>query len=407
MIRAPTHDRNLDPALTLGLAAILHAACSGSDLAIVWEGLVKRLDRNPGDAASLMDLSMVLQAAGHAEHAQTVQAAALNLRRCYHRPYGSADGPKVLAILAPGDFMANTPIDFLLQGTNLDLWLTYVDVEGRLAETPDHDVAFLAISESACNNALLERLRPTLAAWPLPLVNGAPEVIARLTRDGAHAILAGAPGLLHPVTMRVSRGSLLACGSYGRGLDSLLPEGRLPILIRPVDTHAGNGLERLESASDLAAYLGRHADETFYLSPFVEYASADGLYRKQRIAFIDGHAYPVHLATSEHWMVHYLSAGMSGHPRRRLEEAGWMASFDDSFARRHAAAFEALHQRLGLDYFGIDCAEAPDGRLLLFEVDVAMAVHDLDPASTFPYKKPVIRRLFDAFCRMLQDRAAR
>ncbi len=74
-----------------------------------------------------------------------------------------------------------------------------------------------------------------------------------------------------------------------------------------------------------------------------------------------------------------------------------MAGFDDGFARRHAQAFAALHRSVGLDYFGIDCAEAPDGRLLVFEVDTAMIVHDMDDADLFPYKQPAMRRLFDGF----------
>lgn len=83
-----------------------------------------------------------------------------------------------------------------------------------------------------------------------------------------------------------------------------------------------------------------------------------------------------------------------------------MRDFDSVFALRHAAAFEALHRHFGLDYFGIDCAEMPDGRLLLFEADVAMIVHDLDPSGTFPYKKPAMRRLFDAFAAMVRARAS-
>ena len=60
-------------------------------------------------------------------------------------------------------------------------------------------------------------------------------------------------------------------------------------------------------------------------------------------------------------MVHYLSAGMATSPEKRAVEAKWMATFDDDFAARHAAAFEAQYRHMGLDYFGIDCAELPDG----------------------------------------------
>jgi hypothetical protein len=106
-------------------------------------------------------------------------------------------------------------------------------------------------------------------------------------------------------------------------------------------------------------------------------------------------------------MVHYLSAGMAGDAGKRAEEARFMASFDTDFAARHQAAFASLHRRTELDYFAIDCAELPDGRLLLFEADVAMIVHDLDSESLYPYKKPAMARLFAAFQAALSAAAAR
>ena len=84
-----------------------------------------------------------------------------------------------------------------------------------------------------------------------------------------------------------------------------------------------------------------------------------------------------------------------------------MANFDSDFAVRHARAFDALHRRLGLDYFAIDCAELADGRLLLFEADVAMIVHSMDPESVFPYKKEAMSKLFAAFEDALTRRVAR
>ena len=75
----------------------------------------------------------------------------------------------------------------------------------------------------------------------------------------------------------------------------------------------------------------------------------------------------------------------------------------DAFASRHAVAFEAINEKIGLDYLGIDCAETPDGRLLIFEVDSCMIVHALDPVDVYGYKQKPIHRLFDAFYEMLLD----
>lgn len=35
--------------------------------------------------------------------------------------------------------------------------------------------------------------------------------------------------------------------------------------------------------------------------------------------------------------------------------------------------------------------------MLVFEADVAMIVHDMDSEVIFPYKKPVMRKLFKVF----------
>ncbi|HMK67167.1 MAG TPA: hypothetical protein VK433_01370, partial [Stellaceae bacterium] len=131
----------------------------------------------------------------------------------------------------------------------------------------------------------------------------------------------------------------------------------------------------------------------------------DGLFRKYRIVLIEGRPYASHGAISSHWMIHYLNAGMRESAEKRAEEARWMAEFDHDFALRHGDALRALAERVGLDYFAIDCGETPDGRLLIFEVDVAMIVHAMDPPDLFPYKQPAMQKLFAAFRAMLGRRA--
>jgi hypothetical protein len=162
---------------------------------------------------------------------------------------------------------------------------------------------------------------------------------------------------------------------------------------------------KADGPADVAAFLAAHADATAYVIPFVDYAGPDGLYRKQRIAFVEGRPFASHMAVSERWMVHYLNAGMAESPDKRAEEARFMADFDTGFAVRNAEALACLARTFGLDYFGVDCAEGPDGRLILFEADVAMIVHDLDPPDLYPYKGPVMHRLMDAFVAALRRRA--
>ena len=66
----------------------------------------------------------------------------------------------------------------------------------------------------------------------------------------------------------------------------------------------------------------------------------------------------------------------------------------------------AIAGAIGLDYFSIDCAEAKDGRLLVFEADTAAIIHSMDPPDLYPYKRPAMQSCYDAFAAMLRDRAA-
>jgi hypothetical protein len=397
-----------DPARIIGMAALVRLAYEGGNLAGVWEGLLRRVRGDATDAAALMDMSLMLQTSGQRDKALELQQAALQMRRCYRRPPERDEGLRVVAFVTAGDLMANTPIDFLLEGSNADLWMVYVDADTPdLRDLPDHDVAFVAVGESQANRPVLDNLKRLLGGWKGPILNNAPERIAALTREGVAAMFAGEPSILVAPTIPADRTTLqlLAQGLIPRSV--LFPSQTLPIIVRPLGSHAGLGMQKVESLAALAAFLAERGEQQFYVTPFIDYSGSDGLFRKQRIAFINGQAYASHCATSDHWMVHYLSAGMAENAARRSEEAAWMADFDADFAVRHAHAFDALYRRIGLDYFAIDCAEMPDGRLLAFEVDVAMIVHAMDCEATFPYKKPAMRKLFGAFQRALQQRCDR
>ena len=142
--------------------------------------------------------------------------------------------------------------------------------------------------------------------------------------------------------------------------------------------------------------------ELFFISRFVDYASDDGLFRKYRVVFVDGRPYACHMAIADRWDIWYLNAGMSESAAKRLEEETFMRTFDIGFGRRHQSALAAMADRIGLDYFTVDCAETKTGRLLIFEADNTAVVHNMDSPELFPYKPPQMRKMFDAFAAMLE-----
>jgi hypothetical protein len=388
------------PAEVIGLAALGRMVFEGVDVVPVWDRLMARTGADPADAGAIMDLATLLLLSGQRDSGLAVQAEALAVQKLFRRPAADAGALRLLAIVTPGDLMANTPLDFLLEGANVELISLYVEPGVPIPEPPGHDVAFLAIGESEANRAALDAIEPLLAGWPRPVLNGKPANIRALTRDGVAAAMAGAAQVLAPAAARLGRADLdaVAAGRCG--------PCAFPMLVRPIASHAGDGLARLDAPAAIPAYLAESAEDRFYVTPFVDYAGPDGLFRKQRIVLIEGRPFICHMAVSERWMVHYMNAGMTESADKRAEEARFMAGFDADFAARHAGAFAQLHERLGLDYLGLDCAETADGRLLLFEADVAMIVHAMDPPDPFAYKKAPMHKLFGAFETMLRKAAA-
>ncbi len=378
-----------------GLAAITRHAMQGGDFTAVVSQLVARIERNSDDAAAWLDLSTVQQVLGNGANRIALQADAL--RRARHFTHAQrAEAPlRLLALTAPGDFMANTPLEFLLEHSDVALDALYLPPDEPLPEKlPEHDIAFVAVAESDANLPLLQKLAAAAPFWPRPLVN-APEKIAALTRDGFSVLMRDAPGVLVPPTRRLERAALAKIEGMG-----------FPFIARPAGSHAGDGLRKIENRSDLDLYLAETDGPAHYVAPFVDYSGADGLFRKTRVVLIEGAPHPVHMAVSPRWMVHYLNADMMDNPAHRAEEARFMANFNAGFARRHARAFEEVTRRAGLDYVLLDCAETRDGELLIFEAGTAMIIHALDPQHLFPYKPPQMTKIFSAFQDMLRRRAA-
>jgi hypothetical protein len=392
------------PSTVIGLAALARMAFRGADLGPVARSLGERRRRDPHDAAALLDLSLLELFQGREQHHALLQAEALRLHRLYrHEPVIAVSNPlRVLALAAPGNLMANTPIEFLVENSDIALDVLFIAPGSPLPDSlPPHDVAFVAVAEGDANRPILDALARRLPTWPRPVINEAGR-ISRLSRDGVSRLLASVPGAYAPINLRVERARLAAGDAP---VDRALQDCRFPIIVRPVGSHAGEGLEKLDDGAAVAAYLARQPQAEFFIAPFVDYSGSDGLFRKYRVVLIDGQAYAGHMAISSRWMIHYLNADMIDNPRNRAEEAAFMRDFDASFGARHQTALREIARRCGLDYLIMDCAETPDGRLLVFEVGNAMIVHSMDPELVFPYKTSQMRKLFGAFQAMLRARA--
>jgi hypothetical protein len=392
----------------LGLAALAKRAFLGINLRPLREHLTQHISRLPHDANALMDLSILLHLAGNREAALTMQARAIAQQQTFHLPSSiTPTAVRLLAIMTSGDLTQNNAVEFLVESSDVALDILYVAPGLPLpAIVPDHDVAMVAICESDRNRPVLKELEASLRQWQRTVLN-VPERIARLSRNGACDLIRSEPGLCLPRTVRVNRAILRSVAEEEINLPQVLEDAEFPLIVRPVDSHKGQGQAKLQSPAELRDYLHSRAEEDFYLTRFVDYRSPDGQFRKYRIVLIGGRPELCHLAISEHWMVHYMSAGMTENAGKRAEEARVMRDFDRDFVQRHGKALATVARNLELEYVGIDCGETDDGELLIFEVDSGMTVHSMDPPDLFPYKGPQMRKVFDAFRALLINAARR
>jgi len=356
-------------------------------------GLVQAIHSDPDLAYLSMQMFYVLQALGRHEFALEMQARALTLQRVFRIRSPGATTLRLLAFMGPGAMLDNTPLEFITEHIGVRLDLLYLLPGCDLPEiVPDHDVAIVALGESDKNKPLLLAAQSALRDWPRPVLNR-PGSVLNCARDAVFDRLRGEPGLRLPLTRSVRRADVVR----------LVP----PFTIRPPDTHAGEGLRRIDAAAQCAPYLAQFQSARYQVSEYVDCRGADGRYRKMRVAIVDGRPYAIHLAVSDDWIVHYMSAGMESSSQRRAEEAAWMTGFRGDFDVRHGAACSALAEKLDLEYVVIDCAEASDGRLLLFEADTRALIHATDPVDLFGYKVPVLQLAFNAFRTMLERRIQR
>ncbi len=353
------------------------------------------LDVKPRDPDAHWGLFEVLQLLGDNESAVRHQRAALaegSLRSIPARVQPART--TLLELCIAGSFQANIPLDFILDVEHTTVHKLYLG-EHPIPELPPYDIVFNTIADAPDAGPALQAAQEFMAAQQRPALN-APTLVPLTARDA--------------IASRFAHSATVAVAQTIRSSRAALADGHLafPFLIRPLDSHAGNDLARIDNQSDLRAYLAATPQpEEFFLSAFIDYRNADGYYRKYRIVFVDGIPYPVHLAISPRWMIHYYNAPMAENAWMRDEEHAFMRDMDGVFDGVRAAGLREIASAIPLDYFGIDCSIAPDGRVLLFEASTAMIVHMRDPVDLYPYKARYVPRVINALERLFDARLGR
>jgi hypothetical protein len=340
-------------------------------------------------------LANLLQDQGRADEAERHRQLSYRARLPTALPY-RGEGPPRRVLLLVSAVGGNVPTRFLLDETVFAT--TVLAVEAHAAnpdDLPPHDLVFNAVGDADLCADALDQVEAIEARTPAPVINPA----ARVRVTGRAAIarnLAGAPDVTTPKVVLAPRDGLEAAA---RAFD-------YPLLLRSPGFHTGRNFRKIDHPGDLAAAAADLPGRELLLIAFLDARDARGWARKYRVMIVDGQLFPLHLALSRDWKVHYFTADMANQPDHRALEAAFLADMPAALGPRAIAALTAIGERLGLDYAGVDFGLGADGEVLLFEANATMVVNPPDPDPRWNYRRAPVERILAATRAMLMERSA-
>jgi len=231
-------------------------------------------------------------------------------------------------------------------------------------------VIFNQIADPDTHHGALQRCVELCEQLDTRVINH-PQKILQTSRDQVSQALQGIDGVTVPRTQRFQP------HSPNEVFSRAAAEGfELPFIIRVAGLHGGVSMVKVDSRDDHAALHALPFDgRDFYLTEFIDYKSPDGLYRKTRIAVVDGVPLIRHHLIDSGWMVHASALALMDQRPALMDEANSvLADFDGTLRPAIEDRLSEITRRVGLDYYGIDCHMNQQGQVLIFEANANMNI---------------------------------
>ena len=383
------HPTNATARLGLG-----HLLLESGEHEAAREQFAEVLGAQPNLASAHQGLARALTGLGDHEAATPHWRRAFGTSALSPQPYCGANPgvPVLLLVSARG---GNIPTRALLDDTVFQVTALYAEFHQPGAPLPPHALVFNAIGDADLCGEALSNADAVARQSSAPVVNR-PGLVAMTGRADNAARLAGLTDVIAPATRSLTRAALLAADN----------DFSYPLLVRAPGYHTGQHFVRVARRADLAGQIEALPGDLLLAIDPMDARGADGLSRKFRVMFIDGDIYPLHLAISHEWKVHYFSGAMAEEAAHRADEAAFLTDMPGVLGARAMGALAGLRDTLGLDYAGVDFALAPDGRVLLFEANAGMVIQPPGPDPMWDYRRAPIERALAAVKTMFLKRAS-
>jgi hypothetical protein len=267
---------------------------------------------------------------------------------------------------------------------------------------PTHHLVVNAIGDAELSSQALIDAQSVLEHTRAPIINAPGAVLATARVNNARR-LSCVPGAATPITTMLTREQL----SGSEASKTIESNGiSYPFLLRAPGFHTGLNFARIETAEALPRALAELPGEEFIAMQYLDARGEDGKHRKYRAMLIDGKIYPLHLAVSSQWKVHYFTADMADDPEHRSEDEVFLEDMPNAIGPLAMKALERIQAILGLDYAGVDFGLNAKRELLLFEANATMAVLKPDADPRWNYRRDAYERIFAAVQNMFLKKAS-
>jgi tetratricopeptide (TPR) repeat protein len=309
------------------------------------------------------------------------------------RPYrGAKTGiPLLLLVCARG---GNIPTDLWINDRRFTVHAIYPEFYDPRVSLPHHALVVNAIGDADLCAAALSRCEDVLAHSRAPVINLSKRVQATGRAEIARR-LGAIPGIIAPKIDTAHPAAILEAVDL-----------QFPLLLRRPGFHTGEHFVYVANRDELPKAIDSLSSaEELLLISYLDARGADGMSRKYRVMFVDGVIFPLHLAISADWKVHYFSSAMAQNALFREEERRFLEDMPTALGATAMRALRQICTALDLEYAGIDFAVASDGSILLFEANATMVVFPPGQDAMWDYRRQAIDNVLEAASSMLLKRA--
>lgn len=347
---------------------------------------------NPSRRAAFLGLARVYETLKRHDLADQTWRRGFGLGAVDPFPNKAPEEPPIRILVLGSVLAGNINYPVFMDDPHFRLTVLYAESCMPGLVLPPHDIVFSVVGDPDLCGRALERAQWIAQTVTAPLLNH-PSSVTHTSREENARRLGQLENVVAPLTIAFDRELLLGEGAER----TLLKHGfRYPFLMRSPGYSNGKFFEKIETQRSIARVLELLPGERIIVIQYLDTMNRDGTFRKYRIMGIDKRLYPLHLAISYNWKVHYFSANMLDEQAFRDEEQAYLSDPPAVLGPKVMKALSAILETLNLDYCGIDFTVNDAGEVVVFEANSNMEIVVPENAPPWEYRQKPFHEALDA-----------